>query len=284
MFKLSLRFLVYLTAIGGVFSAEAAPKRKKRLSKKAQKLNSKQKIQVVSDNPSARYYYLFDSDYAVVNLKSPQDALEIVRKILPSNPVILEAGAYDGSDAVNLARTWPNGMVYSFEPIGELFAKASQTITTAGVSNAFIFNYALGDYVGAADMFVSEEPNAPGVPSQSSSLLAPKEHLVYFGTQFLRNTIVPVITIDAWAQEHNISHVDLLWLDMQGYELPALMASPKIFKTVKAVLMEVEFAELYAGQYQFDQVKAWFESQGFELFALHINGQSFGDALFIRKS
>ena len=133
-------------------------------------------------------------------------------------------------------------------------------------------------------MYVSEEPNRPNIPSQSSSLLAPKDHLKYSSTQFKKEIEVQTITIDEWASQKGVDHIDLMWLDMQGYELNALKASPNILKTVKAILTEVEFVEAYKGQFQFKEVKEWLEGQGFTMVAENFGtyGNWFGDALFVR--
>jgi hypothetical protein len=95
------------------------------------------------------------------------------------------------------------------------------------------------------------------------------------------------MTIDAWAKQGAVQNIDFMWLDMQGYELNALKASPKIFKTVKAVLIEVEFVEAYEGQYMYNDVKQWFEQQGFAMVATDFDVKKpawfWGNALFVRS-
>jgi precorrin-6B methylase 2 len=41
---------------------------------------------------------------------------EICARYLPANPVIIEAGAYDGSNTRDFCRFWPECQVYAFEP------------------------------------------------------------------------------------------------------------------------------------------------------------------------
>jgi hypothetical protein len=80
----------------------------------------------------------------------------------------------------------------------------------------------------------------------------------------------------------------MLWLDMQGYELPAMKAAPKVLSKVSVIITELEFVEAYAGQPQYHEVKSWLESQGFVLvggnfsFPKHPQ-QWFGDGIFVRK-
>jgi hypothetical protein len=138
--------------------------------------------------------------------------------------------------------------------------------------------------VGTAKMYVSEFKNGPNFPSQSSSLLEPKEHLHYSPhVVFPKTVIVPITTFDHWAQENSIDHIDFMLLDMQGYELNALMASPNIVRTVKVILTEIEFVEAYKNQFLFDEIKHWLEGQGFVMIAKSDIYGWCGDALFVRK-
>lgn len=211
----------------------------------------------------------------------PIEALSIAYRYLPNNPIVIEAGAYEGVESVAIAKKWPEGQIYSFEPIPELYNRMTSTIK--GYSNIKTYPYAIGDIVGNTTMYVSEYPSQPGVPSQSSSLLEPKEHLKYSDVKFPKKISVPITTFDAWAKENKIDHVDLMWLDMQGYELNALKACPELLKTVKVLLTEVEHVEAYAGQPLFDEVKTWLEAQGFVLLARNYYIDWMEDALFVRK-
>lgn len=210
----------------------------------------------------------------------PIEVLALVKNYLPNNPIIIEAGAYNGDDSKSMALFWPDAQIHSFEPIPELYVTLKESVKN--FSQIQTYCLAIGDYVGVGTMFVSE--NIPHIPSQSSSLLEPKDHLLYSPVQFPRTIDVVVKTFDAWAQENSVDHVDFMWLDMQGYELNALKACPQILSTVKAILTEVEFVEAYKGQYLFDDVKTWLESQGFTMIAINTSCGWFGDALFVRTN
>lgn len=47
-------------------------------------------------------------------------------RYLPFNPTILEAGAHDDSDTVDMLRVWPKATVRAFEPVPEIFARLQQ--------------------------------------------------------------------------------------------------------------------------------------------------------------
>lgn len=216
----------------------------------------------------------------------PAESLEIVKRFLPSNPVVVEAGAFDGQETCQLAKTWPLGRIHAFEPVKELYNKVVNR--TQSIKNVSTYPFALGDEAGKKTMYLSSEDYLSHV-SQSSSLFPPKEHLRYYpASKFNTTEEVSVITLDQWAETHKIDKVDMLWLDMQGYELPALKACPRLLSTVSVILTEVEFVEAYQGQPLFEEVKSWLEGQGFVLIGANFDvsrksGEWFGDALFIRK-
>jgi FkbM family methyltransferase len=222
---------------------------------------------------------------AYKRFNEPVEALRIVKPYLPKNPVILEAGAFDGSDSLKILKFWPKAKLHSFEPVPQNYKLLAEKAKKH--DNMRTYPIALSNANGSAKFYVSEHSNNPGVPGQSSSLLAPKEHLAYAPTVLFKNEItVPTLTIDTWAAEYGVNKIDFMWLDMQGFELNALKACPHILKTVKAILTEVEFVEAYEGQYLYEEVKKWLESQGFELLAINFDPNNkpwFADALFVRK-
>jgi FkbM family methyltransferase len=229
--------------------------------------------------------FWFSEGCSVQRFGYPIDSLRIVMRYLPERPVVLEAGAFDGSETVALATLYPDGKIYSFEPVPDIYEKLLEKAKP--VKNIKTYQMALSDMNGFAKFYVSEEAGVPGVSSQSSSLLAPKEHLYYCPDILFKHEItVPAMTIDDWAEKEGVDHIDFMWLDMQGAELKALMAAPKILKTVKVILTEVEFVEAYEGQALYPEVKSWLEGQGFELIAVNFdlnNPPWFADALFARK-
>ena len=202
----------------------------------------------------------------------------ILRKYLPRNPVIIDCGAHDGSDSAGLAKQFRNGTVHAFEPVPVLYKRLQHKAAT--VSNIRCYNLALADQNGILDFYLSE-----GGSDASSSLLEPKEHLYYHpDTIFSQKITVDAKTLDTWAEENNILKVDLLWLDMQGFELNMLEASKTIIDTVSVIHTEVSLVETYKGVALFKDFRVFLESKGFVLIIEAIpQGWNMGNALFVRK-
>lgn len=216
-------------------------------------------------------------------IKSNDDALKIIALLIPNNPVIIEAGAYDGGDTVKLAHIWPQGHIYAFEPVPELYKKVADA--TKKVNNVSSYCLALADKEGTSEFFVSSQDVSPNEPFASGSLLAPKKHLTeYPNILFNKKITIPTTTVDLWTAKNKIDHVDFIWLDTQGSELFILKNSVKTLKNVKAIWVEVEFIEAYKNQPLFSDIKDWLENQGFRLESLRLACDWSGDALFVRSS
>lgn len=218
-----------------------------------------------------------------MNIFKTHEVFAQLKPYLPSNPIIVEAGAYNGKDSLKLTKHWPQGHVHAFEPVPFLFKQLQEQ--TDGEKNISCYPVALSNANGFATFFVSENPKKPGKPSQAGSLLEPKERLKHSPLFFPETIEVPTISLDAWAKTHGISHVDLLWLDMQGHELAVLKASQSILPTVKAVFTEVSFIESYANIPQVDEITKWLEENSFKLIGQDYESTTdhfFGNRLFIR--
>jgi len=215
----------------------------------------------------------------------PHETLLHIKDHLSSAPIIIEAGAFEGKETIKMATFWPQSTIHAFEPVPELFAILQKN--TAQFPNIICYPLALSDTSGIATLYISEKPKKPGMPSQANSLLKPKERLALSPLTFPKTIQAPTITLDDWCAQYNVPRIDLLWLDLQGYELNVLKASPKTLAHVKAICTEVEFVEAYEGQYQYSDVKSWLTAQGFEMIGKDFPDEPtwfFGNALFFRKS
>lgn len=216
------------------------------------------------------------------------DTLEIlnyVKPYLPSDPIIVEAGAYDGRESVQIAQFWPAGKLYAFEPVPELYQKLAAN--TEKHLNVKAFQKAVSDANGSALFYLSVDQSDKEHISCSSSLLQPKAHLDYAPYVLFPSAIhVETVTLDEWAKQQNIDHLDFLWLDMQGCELKALKAS-ELVKKARAIWTEIEFVEAYEGQDLYKETLDWMQANGFKLIASNIDVEQpnywFGDALFVKE-
>lgn len=210
--------------------------------------------------------------------------IDILKQFLPNNPIIVEAGAFDGSDTKRMVQQWPDAIVHAFEPLPEIYERL--VANTSNVKNVYCYPVALSNRNATALFHISENPTKPGIASQAGSLHAPKERLNHSPLIFPRTTTVQTITLDTWANENAIQSIDLLWLDTQGHELEILQAAPKMLPNIRVVLAEVAFGENYEGQPLYEEVVTWMTDHGFEYVGRDFVDKTksfFGNVLFVKK-
>ena len=221
----------------------------------------------------------------VLSLISLQiDAHRILRslpQLLPKNPVILEAGAYDGEYTLQMSELWPSATIYSFEPVPLLFLKTKAK--TFNRKNVRCFQLALSSQTGNAPFYVSSDPE--NEISRSGSLLEPKNHLTLYPTvKFNKRIDVATINLDEWATLNNVDHIDLMWLDMQGAEFSMLKAAPQMVATAKAIFIKIAFTQTYKDIPLYAEVRTWLEQNSFKVIFEEVCGdaKAEGYALFIK--
>jgi glucan phosphoethanolaminetransferase (alkaline phosphatase superfamily) len=76
---------------------------------------------------------------------------------------------------------------------------------------------------------------------------------------------VPLRRLDNLLTELKVTHIDLMWLDMQGYEPQALDGAGKLLSDVSVIYTELCKKELYAGMMKQNDLIRFLEQKGFKL-------------------
>ncbi|MDD5584479.1 MAG: FkbM family methyltransferase, partial [Candidatus Omnitrophica bacterium] len=218
------------------------------------------------------------SKHITLDANAEKEIMQIIKQYLPDDPVIIEAGAYGGMDTIEMSTLWPDGTIYAFEPVPELFQKLWDN--TYQLKNVCRYPFALGDKTGTAVLYVSS-----GDSNALSSLLPPKECLTFCPNVFFRSQIeVNVIPLDVWAEKQNVGNVDLLWLEVQGYELKVLTGAMNMLKNVKAIYAGINLTETYQSVPLYNELRQWLEQKGFYVAEEMFSDGFRGNALFVNAN
>ena len=213
--------------------------------------------------------------------KIPHSVVEIYREVknfLPRNPIVLEAGAHMGYDTLGLSKIWPKGFIHAFEPVPALYEALRERVKFR--KNVRGYNIALGE----KDNVTVTMNVSGGESSGSSSILKPSKHLEMFpGVSFEEQVSVNMRTIQSWATQEKISNIDLMWLDMQGYEVNALKGTGKMLEKVSVIYTELCADELYQGLITKDAYTAFLKESGFELVRQIGKNEILTDGIFVNK-
>jgi FkbM family methyltransferase len=204
--------------------------------------------------------------------------LDEIAPYISECPVIVEAGALNGSDTVRFAERWPDAEIHAFEPVPSSYALVEEN--TRHLRQVHRYPLALADTTEVRTMFISSDPSGS---HGSSSLLRASGHLVeYPDVAFEEQIDVDAVTLRDWAATAGVGRIDLLWLDLQGMELPVLKASPGVLTRTRAVCMEVSRRELYRASPLYPEVVTWMKSQNFDVIIDRVL-VGFGNVLFVRQ-
>lgn len=216
-----------------------------------------------------RYKLLTDSNKNISKFE--------ISEYINNEPIVIEIGAHVGSDTVEMAVLWPKGKIYAFEPIKSVFERLY--FKTKNFKNIKIFQAAITDKQAddSAQMYVSDNSGC------SSSLLKPKDHLLYYpGINFSPETMqITTILLSNWLKITNIKVVDLIWIDAQGMELNIFKSLGDKIRDIKFIYTEVSLKEFYEGSGSYEEIKEYLSDNGFILVKDDLSdGQLMGNALF----
>jgi FkbM family methyltransferase len=153
-----------------------------------------------------------------------------LRRICGVEPVrcIFDVGANVGQSAARFSREFASAQIYSFEPVKQTFARL-QTCT-ATLSRARVFNRAMGAVRGRLPIYA-------GSDSGTSSMIATSTRAAS-GTEE-----VDVDTLDLFCADNAIDRIDLLKIDVEGFEPQVLAGADQMLREskIRFVYVECEF-------------------------------------------
>jgi FkbM family methyltransferase len=198
---------------------------------------------------------------------------------LPGRPVVVDGGANKGNVAARILEVLPGAGLHAFEPQPRLARKLAKRF--AGDPRVTVHPAALGEKADTLRLTVLSRPTL-------SSLLPPSGIRDKYADEPLAVTEtvdVPVRRLDAV-----LSRADVVKLDLQGYELPALRGAAGLLAGVSAVVAEMALAyPLYDGQALLPEVEAYLAGFGLALdgmYDFYRDGENrivSGDAVFLRR-
>ena len=160
-------------------------------------------------------------------------------KKMNENSIIIECGGHLGTDTLNLCNIFNKGTIYCIECNPSLYEKLKKKFIDN--TNIKTFNIALSDKNKKFDFFVDE--NIEG-DSGASSLLEASEFYLNNYIKKEKKIQVEGQTLEYFLNNNNINNVDLLWLDVEGFEYYILKSSIDCLKkNVKYIYTEVNFQE-----------------------------------------
>lgn len=179
-------------------------------------------------------------------LEKTDDPYFVLSKVLMDYEVrtIIDGGASIGSTSLKLAKLFPKACIHSIEPYPPFFEKLSKISKNQKRVKPHQLAFAEKNGITHLQINKSEGTN--------SLLKYHPDSTAVFGNLLEKKGEIEVksVTIDHFIQSQLIDKVDILKLDLQGYELLAIegcLQSLQLRK-IKVILCEIIFDKLYENQ------------------------------------
>jgi FkbM family methyltransferase len=143
---------------------------------------------------------------------------------------IFDIGTNMGETLLNFAKLNPGGKNYGFEPVPFLHEKAMTNINLNNFGNIYLNNLALSHEAGVLFFELPKNRNFGSI----SMSVSPNEN----------SKEVKAVTFDSYITDNNISKVDLVKIDVEGFEKNVLLGAVETIKRFKPVLF-IEVVDSY---------------------------------------
>jgi FkbM family methyltransferase len=188
--------------------------------------------------------------------------------------IIFECGSRDAIDSLKMFDFYQPKKIFCFECNPDSVNVCRETIGEN--NNIILVNKAVSNNDGEIDFYVTDMDKSIDKNIGASSALL---HLDNKESFFQKKITVDSITLKTFMEENNINNIDLLCLDLQGYEKIALEGLGDKIKNVKYIISEYANRSFYYGDILLEDYQTFLKSLGFDLIEVNNDGD-FGDALF----
>jgi len=150
---------------------------------------------------------------------------QLLRSTLPAGAVVVDAGANIGIYSQFLSRcVGPTGVVHSFEPSPGNFRRLQSA--TRNLENVRLSQAAVGECSGRSKLYLSDKLNV--------------DHRTYTSEGDSRRAVpIDIIALDDYFKPGQ--RVDLIKMDIQGYELHALRGANRVLADNPSAKLLLEF-------------------------------------------
>jgi FkbM family methyltransferase len=153
-------------------------------------------------------------------------------KILPECDVVFDVGANIGDWSNSVISINSSCSVYSFEPSLTTFNKLSSNIIS---DKAILNNIGLGSVVEKNTLYINESRDTLNSMYCREGLNLP-DSIDKSSTE-----IVNIERLDEYCHNHNITSIDLLKMDVEGFELEVLLGSGEFISQNKINIIQFEY-------------------------------------------
>jgi FkbM family methyltransferase len=167
---------------------------------------------------------LMDFQWNDLGKKNFEAEFLFLEKLLKPESVFFDVGANIGQFIAISSKYIPQNQIYAFEPNPLVFKRLTRLF-----KRVHVHRVALSNSNGNATL---------NIPSESGKSLDTRGSLLEFGHQVTGMTFkVPTKTIDTFIAENRVSRIDLIKIDVEGFEKAVLEGAVNALEKYKPVII-----------------------------------------------
>jgi FkbM family methyltransferase len=154
---------------------------------------------------------------------------------------IFDVGANHGQSIRIFNKIFTDPRIHAFEPSEEVFKRLSENCKD--MKNVELYNFGLGETMGYLTFYESnlDLTSTFAYPDTKSSYFKIKKAILFVREKnMFRSKLVQIKTLDSFIEEQKINVVDLLKIDVEGFELQVLKGAKKSLGTGKILNVQLE--------------------------------------------
>ena len=192
------------------------------------------------------------SELIIHKIHEPLTTSLIIKKLTKGMNCI-DIGSNIGYYAIlESSKIGDNGLVWSIEPSPQNFETLSKNVILNQRKNIKCYNIAIGDENGKIDFLISEKSNWSKIKNKI-------DHIEN-GDKIIQ---VDIMTLDSFSEKNEIKKVDLLRMDVEGYERNIIEGSMNFLEKFKPILM-IEVHKMIMGNNRTNQFLEKLQKMNYE--------------------
>ncbi len=157
----------------------------------------------------------------------PESSSDRLLELAARSKVILDVGANIGSTALLMASRNPNAVIHAFEPHHGNFAKARKNFSLNNFRLVTFHPFGLGNKTETKRLYEVVSEN-----SGMNRILETDVSLPF--------TEIEIRTMDSFVHEQGIDKVDLIKIDVEGFEMNVLSGAEQTLKSFPVLFIELD--------------------------------------------
>lgn len=226
---------------------------------------------------------------------------KILKEIIKSEkPIIFDVGANIGQSLKQFKKLWPFSELHCFEPQERVWNELNNSASQFK-NDVFINKFALGEENNNSKVFYNhkEFTGLSGClkvnlnSNDSISLMEAKKNneIKTYREKFNIETVIKMSRGDQYMNSKDIKNINLLKIDVQGYEPQVISGFDNRIRNIEVILTELNFYDFYEKSLSFYDIEKYLIPNGFRLYDIsHIsknpmNGRTdWVDIIYLNKN